>query len=253
VLTAAAWTSAVALARALPGWWPLAAAAALALAVLLLTLAGPLVFEPLFNRFRPLEDERLAGELRSLGGRAGVPVRDVLVADASRRTTKLNAYVSGLGRTRRVVVFDTLLEAYDEPEVKLIVAHELGHRREGHVAKGTLLAMTGAVVGVVVLWAVLGPRVASPRELPLALLLFTGLELAALAPGAALSRRWERAADLWSLELTGDAEAFGRAHAALARRNLADLAPRRLVHLLLFTHPTPPERLALAHAWRLRH
>jgi STE24 endopeptidase len=252
-LTAAAWTSAVGLARALPGWWPLAAAAALALAVLVLALAGPLVFEPLFNRFRPLDDERLAGELRALAAAAAVPVRDVLVADASRRTTKLNAYVSGLGRTRRVVVFDTLLEAYGEAEVKVIVAHELGHRRDRHVAKGTLLGMAGAVVAVLVLRAVLGTRAAAPRELPLALLLFTALELASLTPGAALSRRWERAADRCSLELTRDAPAFERAHVTLARRNLADLAPPRLVYRVLFTHPTPPERLALAREWARQH
>ena len=252
MLAAAAWTAAVGLARALPGWWPAAAAAALALSVLLLSLVAPLVFEPLFNRFRPLGDERLAGELRALAEAAGVPVRDVLVADASRRTTKVNAYVSGLGRTRRVVVFDTLLEAAGEPEVKLIVAHELGHRRDRHVAKGTLLGMAGAVVAVVVLWAALGTRVASPRELPLVLLLFTGLELAALAPGAALSRRWERAADRCSLELTSDGAAFERAHVALARKNLSDLAPPRLVYRLLFTHPTPPERLALAREWAAR-
>jgi len=249
VLTAAAWTAAVGLARALPGNWPVAAVPSLALALLVLSLATPLVIEPLFNRFRPLDDERLAAELSGLAEAAGVPVRDVLVADASRRTTKVNAYVSGLGRTRRVVVFDTLLQAAEEREVKLVVAHELGHRRDRHVAKGTLLAMVGAALAVVVLWAVLGTRLGSPRELPRALLVLTGLELAALAPGAALSRRWERAADRCSLELTGDVVAFERAHVKLARRNLSDLAPPRLVYGLLFTHPTPPERLALAREW----
>jgi STE24 endopeptidase len=243
-ITAAAWTGAVALARALPGWWVVPAAAALALAVLFMSFVAPVVLEPIFNRFRPLEDERLAAELRALGDAAGVPVRDVLVADASRRTTKVNAYVSGLGRTRRVVLFDTLLAAAGEPEVKLIVAHELGHRRARHVVKGTLLGMLGAVVAVVILWAVLGTRVASPRELPAALLVLTVLEVAALAPGAALSRRWERAADRYSIELTRDLPAYERAHVELAKKNLSDLDPPRLVYLLLFGHPTPPERLA---------
>ena len=248
-LTAAVWTGAVALARALPGWWPAAAAGALALAMLFLTFLAPLVFEPLFNRFRPLEDERLARELRGLAERAGVPVRDVLVADASRRTTKVNAYVSGLGSTRRVVLYDTLLASAGEPEVKLVVAHELGHRRDRHVAKGTLLAMAGGVAGVLVLWAALGTAVARPSELPVVLLLFTGLELLAVAPGAALSRRWERAADRCSLELTGDTAAFERAHIGLARTNLSDLFPPRLVYLLLFSHPTAPERLAFGRGW----
>ena len=251
-LAAGAWTAAVALARALPGWWPAAAAAALALAVLFLSFLAPVVLEPLFNRFRPLEDERLAGELRALAERAGVPVRKVLVADASRRTTKVNAYVSGLGGTRRVVLYDTLLAAAGEPEVKLIVAHELGHRRDRHVAKGTLLAMAGAAAAVVLLWAALGANAASPRELPLVLLLFVALELVALPAGAALSRRWERAADRCSLELTGDAGTFEQAMLRLARTNLSDLAPPRLVYLLLFSHPTPRERLAFARAWAQR-
>src|SRR5947209_19885915 len=151
VLAAAVWVAAVGLVRALPRWWPLPAAAALALFVLLMSFVGPVVLEPLFNRFRPLEDGRLAGELRALAERAGVPVRAVLVADASRRTTRTNAYVSGLGPTRRVVVWDTLLAEADERELKLILAHELGHRRERHVLQGTLLAMAGAVAAVVVL------------------------------------------------------------------------------------------------------
>ena len=242
-LSALAWTVLIALTHALPSAWPLAAAALAAAAVLLLSFVAPVVLEPLFNRFRPLPDERLAGELRDLAVRAGVPVRDVLVADASRRTAKTNAYVSGIGPTRRVVVWDTLLESASERELKLVVAHELGHRRERHVLKGTLLAMGGAVVAVLALWAVIGmPR---PSDYPRAALLFLGLELAGLAPGTWVSRRWERAADRFSLELTSDREAFVNAHVALARTNLSDLDPPRIVYLLLFTHPTPPERLAL--------
>ena len=250
VLAAAAWSAAVALARALPGWWALPAGFALALAVLLLSFVAPVVLEPIFNRFRPLEDEALADRLRVLSERAGVPVREVLVADASRRTTKVNAYVSGIGRTRRVVLFDTLLQAADPGAVQVVVAHELGHRRDGHVAKLTLLAMAGAAVAVAVLWAVLGTRMGDPRTLPEALLLLLALELVGLAPGAWLSRRFERAADRCSLDLTEEPSAFARAHLELARRNLSDLEPPRLVYLLLFSHPTPPERLALGRAWR---
>jgi STE24 endopeptidase len=253
VLGAGAWAAAVALARELPGWWALPAGAALALAVLLLSFVAPVVLEPLFNRFRPLEDETLAASLRRLSQSAGVPVREVLVADASRRTTKVNAYVSGIGRTRRVVVFDTLLEAADPGAIEVVVAHELGHRREGHVAKLTLLGMAGAALAVALLWTVLGTRVADPRTLPQALLLLLALELMALAPGAALSRRFERVADRCSLELTRQPAAFARAHLELARRNLSDLEPPRVVYLLLFSHPTAPERLAFGEAWQAAH
>jgi STE24 endopeptidase len=253
VLAAGAWAGAVALAREFPDWWALPAGAALGLAVLFLSFVAPVVLEPLFNRFGPLEDEELAAGLRGLSERAGVPVRDVLVADASRRTTKVNAYVSGLGGTRRVVLFDTLLAAVDPGAVRIVVAHELGHRRERHVAKLTLLAMAGAAGAVAVLWAVLGTRVADPRTLPEALLLLMALELAALPAGSWLSRRFERAADRSSLDLTQDPDAFARAHAELARRNLSDLEPPRVAYVLLFSHPTPPERLALGRAWVEAH
>jgi STE24 endopeptidase len=91
--------------------------------------------------------------------------------------------------------------------------------------------------------------VADPRTLPEALLLLLVIELAVLAPGAWLSRRFERAADRWSLDLTEAPAAFARTHVELARRNLSDLEPPRLVYLLLFSHPTAPERLALGSAW----
>jgi STE24 endopeptidase len=249
LLTAAFWIALVGLARSLPSSWPAVAAAAFALAVAFLTFVAPVVLEPIFNHFRPLADERLAAELRSLAEQAGVPVRDVLVADASRRTTKVNAYVSGLGKTRRVVLYDTLLDAAGEGELKVVVAHELGHRRERHIAKITLGGMAGAALWVVLLWALLGSRIADPRELPLVLLISVALRLAAAAPVAAIFRHWERVADRCSLELTRDLPSFERAHLALARTNLGDLAPPRLAYLLLFSPPTAPERLALGRAW----
>jgi STE24 endopeptidase len=249
VLLVGFWAALVGLARWLLSAWPAIAAVLLALVVFLLTFVAPVVLEPIFNRFQPLADERLANDLRGVAERAGVPVRDVLVADASRRTTKVNAYVSGLGKTRRVVLFDTLLDAADEGQLKLVVAHELGHRRERHVAKLTLFAMIGAAAWVVLLWATLGSRVASPRELPLVLLVSTVLRLLAAPPAMWLSRRYERDADRFSLELTHDLPAYERTHVGLARANLGDLAPPRLVYWLLFSHPTTPERLALGRAW----
>lgn len=246
VLAALVWGVAVALVHASPRWWPLPAAAALALFVLVMSFVAPVVLEPVFNRFRPLEDERLAARLRSLAERAGVPVRDVLVADASRRTTRTNAYVSGLGPTRRVVVWDTLLAEADEAELELVVAHELGHRRDRHVVKGTLLGMAGSVVLVLLLRAALGSL--DPGDFPKAALVVTGLEIVGLPALSWISRRWERAADRCSLELTGDRDAFVRAHVSLARKNLSDLDPPRIAYVMLFSHPTPPERIALARA-----
>ncbi len=260
VLTVPLLLGLLALARGLPRAWPAPAAGGAALAILLVGFVAPVVLEPLFNRFAPLVDAELAGDLRALAERAGTPIRAVLVADASRRTRKLNAYVSGLGRTRRVVLFDTLLEKAEPRETRLVVAHELGHRSAGHVVKGTLLGMAGSTGFVLVLWALLrwhalleaigasGPG--DSRISPFVLVLGTVLELAGLPLGSALSRRWEREADRFSLELTRDPEAFEEAHRGLALANLADLDPPRVAYVAVFTHPTPPERLALGRRWR---
>src|SRR5205085_4612820 len=153
VLTAVALLALIGATHVFPTWWPLVAVGGACLLVLLLVFVAPVVLEPVFNRFEPLADRELASALLSLADRAGVPVREVLVADASRRTRKVNAYVSGIGATRRVVVFDTLLERARTRELRLVVAHELGHRRARHVAKGIGLAMLGAAVFVLVLWA----------------------------------------------------------------------------------------------------
>src|SRR5437764_3277759 len=223
VLTSVAILALVGLARAFPSWWPVVAAPAAAVAVLLFGFVAPVVLEPLFNRFRPLTDDELASRLQALARRAGVPLRDVLVADASRRTRKLNAYVSGLGATRRVVLFDTLLAAEEPRRIELVVAHELGHRRARHVAKGTLLGMAGAAATVIVVWALVS-HPADPRQAPLVLLLATALELAALPLGSAISRRWERQADRFSLDLTHDLDAYEAAHVGPAAATLPALA-----------------------------
>jgi STE24 endopeptidase len=246
VLTTVMLEGLVGIARAFPSWWPVVAAGAGALFVVLIGFVAPVVLEPLFNRFSPLEQEPLASELLELADRAGVPVSSVLVADASRRTKKVNAYVSGLGRTRRVVLWDTLLASSDPRQVKLVVAHELGHRRERHVAKQTILGMLGVAGFVVVLWAVFGSDVADPASVPRILLLSAVLELLAAPFSSLLTRRWERVADRFSLELTGDRDAFVGAHKTLALENLSDLDPPKSVYLLLFSHPTAPERIAMA-------
>ena len=248
----------VAAARAFPGLWPAVTAPAASLLVVVLSFVAPVLLEPVFNRFRRLDDRELAEDLRALAIRAGVPVRDVLVADASRRTRKENAYVSGLASTRRVVLYDTLLERAPAPELRLITAHELAHRREGHVAKGTLIGAAGAAASVLVLWGLLSwpalrdtigvTGAGDPRVAPFVLLVVACLELATLPFVTAISRRWERVADRLSLELTGDLSAFESTHLSLARANLSDLDPPRILYLALFTHPTPPERIAAARA-----
>lgn len=244
VLAALAWVAVVGLARVWPSWWVLPAATGAAFVVLFLSFIAPVVLEPIFNTFKPLDDQVLAARLRALAERAGAPVKDVLVADASKRTTKVNAYVSGLGASRRVVVWDTLLDAVGTPEVEIVVAHELGHRRLRHVAKFSAVAMAIAASVVVLVRLVLGAP--HPGDLPAAVLLVLAAQAVVGPCFGAYSRRYERQADGFALDVTRDLPAFERVMIELAKRNLGDLAPPRLAYLLLFTHPTAPERLALA-------
>ena len=246
VLTGGALTGLVALARLLPGAWPFAAAVAGAALVLLLGFLAPVVLEPIFNRFDPLPEGELRTRVLALAERIGTPVRDVLVADASRRTRKANAYVSGIGASRRVVLYDTLLERAGAAEVEVVVAHELAHRRERHPAKLTAGGMAGVAAGVGVLWLLLGDRVADPRTIPHVLLVLGLLQLAALPPATVLMRRWERHCDRFALEATRDPEAFERVFRTITDANVADLDPPRPVRALLMTHPTVPERIAAA-------
>jgi STE24 endopeptidase len=242
-----------------PSWWPAVAALGGSAIVFVVTFLAPVLLEPVFNRFSPLRDEVLADDLRGLADRAGVPVRDVLVADASRRTTKHNAYVSGIGKTRRVVVWDTLLDRGEPGELRLVVAHELGHRRFRHVAIGTAIGMAGTALFVLGLWVLFqwdallaaigadGPG--DPRVIPFVLFAGTVAELAIRPFALALSRRWERDADRFSLELTGDADAYEATHRSLALSNLGDLDPPKAAYLFFFSHPSAPERVAAGRAW----
>ncbi|MET8624027.1 M48 family metalloprotease [Kitasatospora sp. NPDC004669] len=240
-------------------WWiPAAGAAALLTAAL--SFLHPLLIEPVFNRFTPMPAGGLRSTLLALAERDGVRVRDVLVADASRRTTALNAYVSGLGATRRIVVYDTLLSTAEPREVELVVAHELGHVKHRDVPLGTALGAVGAAVAVAVLgllstWRPLldaagASDAADPRALPL--LAAPAALISALSGPVqcAVSRRIEARADRHALELTGDAEQFIAMQRRLALANVSDVDPPRVLELLFATHPSATRRIAAARAWQ---
>jgi STE24 endopeptidase len=213
----------------------------------------PVLIAPLFFKFTPLEDRALANEIKALAQEAGIQVDEVLVADASRRTTAENAYVAGFGSTRQVVVYDTLLAGGGEAETLFVVAHELGHTKENHVLKNIGLGSLGLFVSFALLgWLGRNPSlwewagadgVADLRALPLlaAFALLMGLVL--LPAENAVSRSFEHQADVWAINLTGDADTGVRAFRRLAFANIADLEPPRVAVWALFTHPPIPERI----------
>ncbi len=236
-----------------PGtWWLWGWGVFTALTVVLVYLY-PVLIAPLFFKFTPLEDQTLANEIKALAQEAGIDVDEVLVADASRRTTAENAYVAGFGSTRQVVVYDTLLAGGGEAETLFVVAHELGHTKENHVLKNIALASLGLLVSFALLgwlgrnaslWEWAGAEgVGDLRALPLLAAFALTMGIVLLPAENTVSRSFERRADDWAISLTGDADTGVRAFRRLAFANIADLQPPPVAVWALFSHPPIPERI----------
>ncbi len=235
----------VGVARRWPRVWPAVAGLLLAGLVMLGSFVYPLLVEPLFNNFESLPDGELRTQILKLADEEHVHVDDVLVADASRRTTTLNAYVSGFGSSRRVVVYDNLLDDESERQVLSVVAHELGHAHYDDVLTGSLLGAAGALLGVGLL-GLLVPGVAEPRQVPRILALVAVATFLASPVQNGISRRIETRADVASLRTTQDPEAFIQLQKDLATTSLADPTPYRLSQFWFGSHPTALQRIALA-------
>jgi STE24 endopeptidase len=254
VMVAGAVLAVVLLARGFPRWWPALAAAAGAATVVVVSLLYPVVVEPLFSDLTPLPAGPVREQVLQVGELAGAPVADVLVSDTSSRATTLNAYVSGLGPTRRVVLQDTLLAGMPADEVLGVVAHETAHAASQDVLRGTALGALGTATVVLVLgcasvarWGRRRPGGVGDASAAGAVLLALVLVQVAATPVESLvSRQLERAADVRAVEITGDAEAYARAHQTLMTRNLADPSPPGWVQWWFGSHPTGAERVATA-------
>lgn len=257
VLAAAGAAILIALVRRLPRlWWVAGSGVVLALAAAFVWLA-PVVLAPIFNRFEPLpESSRLRTEVLDLARRAGVDVGEVYTVDASRRVTSLNAYVGGLGPTKRVVLYDNLVASADRPELESVVAHELAHQANDDIPRGIAFVAIVAPLGLLFAREVgvaLAARVGADPRTPAAVPAYVvGIGLAALVlgvPGNQLSRQVEAAADAFALELTRDPEALIDLQVRLARENASDPDPPDLATALLATHPPTIERIGAAVAY----
>lgn len=242
----------VGVARWLPRGWPIAAAAGGIALTFILVYLFPLVYEPAFNRFDPVEPAVRARVL-ALAERTGVVVDEVLVADASRRTTRKNAYVSGIGGSKRVVLYDTLLDSTPPDQVDFVVAHELAHDANDDVLRGTMYGAVGVVVGVVVLWWILTRNsftswlgiggAGDPRAVPFLAFFLAAATLVTMPVANAISRRVEARADREAIEVTDDPQAAIDLHVTLAGDNLSDLDPNGFVVWAFFSHPPVLERI----------
>ena len=208
---------------------------------------APVVLDPMFNQFKALPAGATREDVMDLARRAGVEVGEVYEVDASRRTTAANAYVTGLGHTKRVVLYDTLLKEFTPAETRLVVAHELGHVRHKDVPGGLLWLALVAPFGTLVVARATEKLTRDGRSpVPAAV-----LSLALVAPAltmisSQLSRAAERRADAFALELTGEPEAMIGFERKITLQNVGDPDPPRWQQIFMATHPTTMERIGAA-------
>lgn len=234
-------------------WWVPGAVVVVAFGAITI-YAGPVVLDPLFNRFTPLPEGRDRSDVLALARQAGVDVGQVYEIDASRRTTAANAYVTGLGQTKRVVLYDTLLKNFTRDELRLVVAHELGHVRHRDVPRGLLWLALVAPFGLLAV-ARLTERFAGPGTPPQRSIPALALSLAIVVPvlttvSNQLSRRVEARADSFALRLTDAPEPFIGFEKRIAIRNVSDPDPPAWRTWLLATHPPAVDRIGAAVAYQ---
>ncbi len=250
---------AVAVALGLAAWlgrsWWLVGAPLFVLAGVVYFVAQPLLIQPLFNTFHPLDNPQLTQDIKALGQKEGVTVGKVLVADASRRTTAANAYVSGLGPTKRVVFYDTILDGrFAQPELESVAAHELGHVARSHIWKGLGWFALMVIPGVFLVAWVTDRRggLPDPALVPLGIAVALVFSFLVMPFGNLVSRRYEAEADWLALTATNDPQAFIGLERTLTTTSLGDPSPPGWSSVLFGTHPTPMKRIGMAEAFRNR-
>ncbi len=228
-------------------WWVIGATL-FAVWLVLQNFLWPVIVSPMFNHFEPVKDPAVINMVKDLAYKAGIQVDEVLVMDASRRTTMANAYFMGLGTTKQIVMYDNLLENYPLDEVRAVLAHEIGHWQKGHIIQGLSLG----VIGDFLVWGLLAlylrklrptsdhyrPQLWAGAQLFLLLMLMVTNPLQNY-----ISREMEKQADQVSLELTGNPSAVVRLQINLATKNLSDVSPPRFIVWFGYTHPPVLSRI----------
>jgi len=245
-------------------WWMIAWAVFVGLFLLIVQLA-PVVLFPIFYKFEPLNNDALRDRLTRLGERAGARVRGVYEWKLSEKSKKANAALMGMGRTRRIILADTLLENYSDDEIEAVLAHELGHHVRRHIVKGILMQVGITFFGFwltdqVLRYALtrdwfpaLDPRLYDFANLPLIILVATVLGFLLMPAMNAISRKHEREADRYAWENIAAIGPFVSAMQKLADQNLAERTPSRFVEWFFESHPSIHKRIAAAKAWAQEH
>ena len=239
-------------------WWLVAATVTTLVSIVFVTLF-PVVILPIFNKYDPIEDEKLTNQLSDILHKAGLKPSGFFRQDMSRQTKKENAFLAGMGKTRRVVIADNLLENMSLSEIKSVIAHEVGHYHFSHLPKNILI---GTIQQLIIFYLlniimkILYPEFLTSNTNNLSLFPMFSLIMSLLSSllfgplNNMISRYFERLADRTSLELYPDKDSFQKAMAGLANRNLSNAYPEWWVKLLYYSHPPIGERLSFAENYK---
>jgi STE24 endopeptidase len=234
-------------------WW-IWAFGALTVFQLVMTMLAPLVIAPLFNKFTPLPDGALKERITALAHKLRFRTKGIFVVDSSKRSRHSNAYFTGLGAAKRIVLFDTLVATSSEEEIVSVLAHEIGHEKRNHVKKGLAVSLALSLVGFwllslllhwLPLYQAFGFHQPGSHALLVLLAFCSGPFTFFLQPLFSMSsRRHEYQADRFAVEGVGSAAGMRSALLRLSRENLSNLTPHPLYSFFHYSHPTLSERLA---------
>ena len=220
---------------------------------LLMTVLYPTVIAPLFNKFTPLEENNLKTDIEQLAKKEGIEIEGIYQMDATRRTRHTNAYFSGLGKAKRIVLFDSLIQSHSQEEVLSILAHEIGHLKKNHIKKQLVISSIVSLflfymASELITWRVMYESFGfsnTPYYVGLFLVgILWGPVSFFLSPlGMAISRKFEREADLYSIMITKRAKPLAAALKKMAKKNLSNLKPHPLYVFFNYSHPPLLERI----------
>lgn len=232
----------------IPKYWWIISSAVLAIFIVVITYLYPILIDPLFYKFEKLKDTNFQEQIINIAGKAGIEVKEVLVADASRKTNKTNAYFTGIGGSKRIVVFDNLINNFSRKETLNVIAHEIGHWYYWHILKSIIIGIISGTAGLFLINAVFtySNMVGDFKSILVIILLISIISFLSLPLQNAVSRTFERQADNFTMQATENPDAQIQLMLKLAEFNLSNVSPHWYIKYFLYSHPPIMERIEAA-------
>jgi len=232
----------------IPKYWWIISSAVLAIFIVVITYLYPILIDPLFYKFEKLKDTNFQEQIINTTGKADIEVKEVLVADASRKTNKANAYFTGIGGSKRIVVFDNLINNFSRKETLSVIAHEIGHWYNWHIFKSIIIGIISGTAGLFLINAVFtySNMVGDFKSILIIILLISIISFLSLPLQNAVSRTFERQADNFAMKATENPDAQIQLMLKLAESNLSNVSPHWYIKYFLYSHPPIMERIEAA-------